>query len=114
MFLQNVHAIHIYHGHGHGGRTLDKDMHQKHAVRTWSMDTQRGHGAWKSSMNVKDGHGLWTCNMDMLKRYAMRTWRMDATSVSDPDLVGSAFNLGLNPGSGSAIGIRIQMSKNRF
>ncbi len=31
-------------------------------------------------------------------------------SVSDPDPVGFAFNLGVEPGSG----IRIQMSKNRF
>jgi hypothetical protein len=36
-----------------------------------------------------------------------------STSVSDPDPVGSAFNLGLDPGSGSVIGIRIQMSKNK-
>jgi hypothetical protein len=37
-------------------------------------------------------------------------------SVSDPDPVGSAFNLGLDPGSGSVFGIRIriQVSKNRF
>jgi hypothetical protein len=36
------------------------------------------------------------------------------TSVSDPDPVGSAFKLGLDPGSGSVFGIRIQMSKNRL
>jgi outer membrane lipoprotein-sorting protein len=65
-------------------------------------------------MNVKDGHGVWTYNMDMQKIYAMWTWRMDGTSVSDPDLVASAFNLGLDPESGSATGIRIQKSKNRF
>ncbi len=37
-------------------------------------------------------------------------------SVSDPEPVGSAFNLGLDPGSGSVFGIRfrIQMSKKRF
>ncbi len=35
-------------------------------------------------------------------------------SVSDPDPVGSVFNLSLDPGSGSVFGIRIQMSKNRF
>jgi hypothetical protein len=30
-------------------------------------------------------------------------------SVSDPDPVGSAFNLGLDPGSGSVFGIRIRI-----
>jgi hypothetical protein len=38
----------------------------------------------------------------------------DNDSDPDPDPVGSAFNLGLNPGSGSIFGIWIQMSKNRF
>jgi hypothetical protein len=41
-----------------------------------------------------------------------------ATSVSDPDPVGSAFKLGLDPGSGSVFGIRIRIpdpgSKNRL
>ncbi len=40
---------------------------------------------------------------------------MDSSSVSDPNPVESAFNLGLDPGS--VFGIRIwiiQMSKNRF
>jgi hypothetical protein len=35
------------------------------------------------------------------------------TSVLDPDPVGSAFNLGLDPGSGSVFGIRIQLSKKK-
>jgi hypothetical protein len=36
------------------------------------------------------------------------------SSVSDPDPVGSAFNLGLDPGSGYVFGTRIHMFKNRF
>jgi hypothetical protein len=32
-----------------------------------------------------------------------------ATSVSDPDPVGSAFNLGLDPGSGSVFEFRIRI-----
>jgi hypothetical protein len=36
------------------------------------------------------------------------------TIVSDPDPVGSAFNLGLDPGSVFGILIRIPMSKKRF
>ncbi len=32
-----------------------------------------------------------------------------ADSVSDPDPVGSAFKLGLDPGSGSVFGIRIRI-----
>jgi hypothetical protein len=35
-------------------------------------------------------------------------------SVSDPDLVGSVFNLGQDPDPYSESGFRIQMSKNRF
>ncbi len=46
---------------------------------------------------------------DCVSKYGWLT-----SSVSNPDLVGSAFNLGLDPGSGSVFGIRIQVSKKKI
>jgi hypothetical protein len=50
---------------------------------------------WKGKFNKKCPSGWFLADL--------------LTSVSDPDPVGSAFNLGLNPGSGSIFGIRIRI-----
>jgi hypothetical protein len=48
------------------------------------------------------------------RREETKTNRPNGCSVSDPDPVGSAFNLGLDPDPYSESGFPIQVSKNRF